>query len=60
MGAIYHYENGDCKLSVYSMREIQMGDLKITKTCALTGSADAMNYSEKQFEFLNELVKKIP
>jgi len=58
--AIYKYESGDCKLSIYSMREMQAGDLGINENCALTGGAEKLNYNEQQLLILNELVKKIP
>lgn len=58
--AIYQYESGDCKLSIYSMREMQASDLNISESCALTGGAEQMSYNEKQMLIFNELVKKIP
>jgi len=58
--AIYQFKAGDCSLSIYSMREIQAGDVRINKDCALKGGAEKMNYNDQQMLMLNELVKKIP
>lgn len=58
--AHYAYKNGDCSLSVWSMREIKAGDIRITKNCSLTGGADGMTYNEQQMMIFQELVKKIP
>jgi len=59
-GAYYSYKNGDCELSILSAREVQAGDLRISKSCALSGKADGMTYSEKQTEIIKGLVDRIP
>lgn len=56
----YAYQNGDCELTIWSMREIEAGSLRISKSCALTGGADGMKYNEQQMLIFQELVKKIP
>lgn len=63
--ANYIYKHADvdgssCELTIWSMREIQAGDIRISKKCTLTGGADAMTYNQLQMEALTSLISKIP
>jgi len=58
--AIYRYQNDNCTLSIYSMREVKAGDIRISKTCAVTGGAEGMSYNEQQLQIMQKIVDKIP
>jgi len=58
--AMYKFKNEECELTIWSMREVKAGDIRISKNCALTGGAAGMTYNEQQMQIFQELVKKIP
>jgi len=58
--AIYQFKNGDCELNIWSMREVLVGDIRISKNCALTGGAAELSYNEQQMLILKKMVEKIP
>ena len=49
-----------CDLTIWSMREITAGSIRLSKSCALTGGADEMKYSEQMMLNIGEMIKKIP
>lgn len=61
-GAVYRYDRtaDSCSLSIYSARDVQAGDIKITPSCGVTGGAESLTSNEKAFEAINSLVNKIP
>ncbi len=64
-GAIYSYEHiladgSSCKVSIYSLREVQAGSLNIKKNCTTTGGADSLTINEKSIEAITSLINKIP
>ena len=58
--AIYQFKNGDCELSIWSMREVRAGDIRISKNCSLTGGAEQLNYNQQQMMMMQKMVEKIP
>ncbi len=60
--SVYLYEKtpDSVKVSVYSTRDVQAGDLRISKDGAVSGSADSLTANEKSLEAINSLIQKIP
>jgi len=64
-GASYQYKhvsaNGtSCQLTIWSARDVQAGDIKISKSCALSGGADSLTANQQAMEAISSLVQKIP
>ena len=60
--SIYRYNRtaDGCSISIYSARDVQAGDIKVDKNCAVTGSADALKADGKAIDAINALIGKIP
>jgi len=59
--AVYQYEHkmdGSCSLYISSMREVKAGDLKISKSCALSGNAEVLGANEKLIDLVVGVVTK--
>lgn len=64
-GASYSYshvsaDGESCSLTILSAREVQAGDVRITKNCSLTGGADSLTTNDKTLEAMSVLINKIP
>jgi len=49
-----------CELSISSAREVKAGDIKISKSCALTGGAESLGASQAVLELMGAIVRKVP
>ena len=58
--AMYEFKNENCGLRIWSMREVNVANIRISKNCALTGGAEGMTYNEQQMAIFQKLVEKIP
>ena len=45
----------ECHLNIWSMREIQAGSIRLSKSCALTGGADGMTYNAEMMKVMGTL-----
>lgn len=52
-----------CDLTIWSMREIQAGSIRMSKGCTLTGSGDGMKFNAEMMKVMGVLAdsaKKAP
>ncbi len=64
-GARYQYKHTEadgssCELSIWSARDVQAGDIKVSKSCALTGGAESLTANAEAMKAVSTLIGKLP
>lgn len=49
-----------CELSITSIREVKATDVKLSKSCALRGSAESLGANERLIDLMTTVIKKVP